>query len=58
MSSEVSSVFLCIQANAESVPKIASCYCMLLAQTSRFKFIKINPLALNYKIINFPNDVL
>ena len=34
-------VFLCFQANAEMVPKIPSCYCMLLMQPSRFKLSKL-----------------
>jgi len=35
------------------VPKIPSCYCIILMQPSRFKFIKINPLALklNFQIM-------
>jgi len=45
--------FFHLQATAEMVPKIPSCYCVLLMQTSRFKFIRINPLALklNFQIM-------
>jgi len=39
-------VFLCLQTKVETVPKMSSCYCTLLMQPSRFKFTKINPLAL------------
>ena len=39
-------VFLCPQANAQIVPNIPSYHCKLLTQPSRFKFTKINPLAL------------
>ena len=31
-------VSLCLKSNAEMVPKIPSCHCMLLMQTSRLKF--------------------
>jgi hypothetical protein len=39
-STQVFLVFLSLRANTEITPNIASCYCMLLAQPSRFKFIK------------------
>lgn len=32
-------------ANAKPVPRVRSCYCTLLMQSSLFKFIEINPLA-------------
>jgi hypothetical protein len=36
-------VFLCLQENAEMVPKIPSYYCVLLMQPSRFKLSKLVP---------------
>jgi hypothetical protein len=44
-STQVFLVLLRLQANAEVVPEIPSCYCVLLMQSSPLKFIKINPLA-------------
>jgi hypothetical protein len=38
--------FVCLQANDEMVRMIPSCCCMLLIQSSRFKFIRINTLTL------------
>ena len=41
-------------ANAEMVPKIPSCYCMLLIQPCRFKLSKLIPLLHGTKMkINF-----
>jgi len=45
--------FLCLQANAEKVRKIPSCYRILLIQPYRLKFIKINPRALKLIKIDF-----
>jgi len=39
-------VFICLQAHAKMVPKIPSCYYVLLLWPSRFKFININPFVL------------
>jgi hypothetical protein len=33
-------VSLCLKANSEMVPKILSCYCMLLMSPSRLKFLR------------------
>jgi len=33
-------VSLCLRANAEMVPKTPSCYCVLLMQPSRLKFLR------------------
>ena len=51
-------LFLCLQANADMIPKIPSCYCMHLMEPSLFKFVKLKPLALKspnfvFQIIRF-----
>jgi len=44
-------VSFCLQTNFEMVPKIPSCYCMLLMWRSRLSLIEIKPFALKLEIL-------